>query len=96
MRELIDQRAQRARRENRIEKTCEVVACLGSVLDGDSLRLTIERYNVSTIYHAAAYKHVPIVELNPFMGLRNNTIGTNIIANIAREMEIERFVPRVH
>ena len=44
------------------------------------------------IYHAAAYKHVPIVELNPFTGLQNNTFGTLALAEAARELGVERFV----
>ncbi|MGH1419722.1 MAG: polysaccharide biosynthesis protein [Hyphomicrobiaceae bacterium] len=92
VRELLEQRAKKARKENRIETPCEVVSCLGSILNADDLRLTIKKYDISTIYHAAAYKHVPIVELNPFMGLNNNTIGTSVIAEIAHEMQIERFV----
>src|SRR5262249_36866175 len=44
------------------------------------------------IYHAAAYKHVPIVEMNPFAGLQNNTFGTLVVADVAKELGVERFV----
>src|SRR5262249_60862914 len=44
------------------------------------------------IYHAAAYKHVPIVEMNPFAGLQNNTFGTLTVAEVAKELGVERFV----
>src|SRR5262249_48661883 len=50
-----------------------VVPVLGSVLDAGLLRRTIAENRVETIYHAAAFKHVPIVERNPTAGLRNNT-----------------------
>ena len=54
----------------------ELVGVLGSVLDAAQLRETIVGHGVQVIYHAAAYKHVPIVEQNAVCGLRNNTFGT--------------------
>ena len=68
----------------------KVVAVLGSVLDAALLAHTIERHRVETIYHAAAYKHVPIVEANPIAGLRNNTFGTAILAEVAAKAGVER------
>ncbi len=91
-RELLEQRTAKSIKENRIDRPCEIVTCLGSVLDAGIVRAVIQQHQVNTIYHAAAYKHVPIVELNPVYGLRNNTIGTYTIAEIARDLKIERFV----
>ena len=54
----------------------EIVAVLGSIQNSALVRRTLENNTVETIYHAAAYKHVPIVEHNPVAGLRNNTFGT--------------------
>src|SRR5262249_5937174 len=45
-----------------------------------------------TVFHAAAYKHVPLVESNPIAGLVNNTFGTAVLAEVARELGVERFV----
>jgi FlaA1/EpsC-like NDP-sugar epimerase len=69
-----------------------VVQILGSVLDRKLVTRTIETYGVEVIYHAAAYKHVPIVEVNPFAGLQNNTFGTLVVAEAAKELGVERFV----
>ena len=69
-----------------------IEAVLGSVLDRDLSYRTIAHYGVETIYHAAAYKHVPIVEHNPVAGLRNNTIATRVLADVARDLGVERFV----
>jgi FlaA1/EpsC-like NDP-sugar epimerase len=69
-----------------------VVEVLGSVLDRKLISRTIQELGVEVIYHAAAYKHVPIVEANPFAGLRNNTFGTLIVAETAKELGVERFV----
>jgi FlaA1/EpsC-like NDP-sugar epimerase len=69
-----------------------IVAVLGSVLDRKLIARTIQEYGVEVIYHAAAYKHVPIVESNPFAGLQNNTFGTLVVAETAKELGVERFV----
>jgi FlaA1/EpsC-like NDP-sugar epimerase len=69
-----------------------VVAVLGSVLDRKLVTRTIQERGVEVIYHAAAYKHVPIVESNPFAGLQNNTFGTLVLAEAAKECGVERFV----
>ena len=70
----------------------EIVVVLGSVLNADLVSRTLGSYSVDTIYHAAAYKHVPIVEQNPFVGLRNNTFGTLIVSQAAIEADVERMV----
>ncbi|MFO1173563.1 MAG: nucleoside-diphosphate sugar epimerase/dehydratase [Hyphomicrobiaceae bacterium] len=70
----------------------EVVSVLGSVLDDSLIRRTIRQHRVCTIFHAAAYKHVPIVEHNPITGIRNNTYGTRAITEAAREQGVERVV----
>ena len=69
-----------------------MVAVLGSVLDRKLLARTITEFGVEVIYHAAAYKHVPIVEANPFAGLQNNTFGTLVVAEVAKELAVERLV----
>ena len=61
----------------------EIVGVLGSVLDPAQVREAIVD-NGEVIYHAAAYKHVPIVEQNPVCGLRNNTFGTAVLAECAK------------
>lgn len=70
----------------------KIVPVLGSVLDRKLVARTIGDFGVEVIYHAAAYKHVPIVEVNPFTGLQNNTFGTLVLAEAAKELGVERFV----
>ena len=77
--------------DGKAQKTA-VVQVLGSVLDRKLVARTIEEQGVEVIYHAAAYKHVPIVEVNPFAGLQNNTFGTLVVAEAAKEHGVERFV----
>jgi len=70
----------------------ELHAVLGSVLDDALVRETITRFEVQTIYHAAAYKHVPIVENNAIVGLYNNVFGAVVIADASRALGVERVV----
>ena len=70
----------------------QVVTVLGSVLDPALMRETIARNGIETIYHAAAYKHVPIVEQNPIYGLVNNTFGAAIVAECAKAEGVELVV----
>ena len=74
------------------EAVPQIVAVLGSVLDAAAVRRAIEGNAVETIYHAAAFKHVPLVEHNPVAGLRNNTFGTATLAEVAAACGVERFV----
>jgi len=70
----------------------EIVAVLGSIQDGELVRQAIENNAAEAIYHAAAYKHVPMVEHNAVAGLRNNTFGTATLADMAERCGVERFV----
>lgn len=70
----------------------EIIPVLGSVLDQAKLERVIEQYAVQTVYHAAAYKHVPLVECNPIAGLQNNSVGTAFSVNAAVKKGVETFV----
>ncbi|OQX40203.1 MAG: hypothetical protein B0D91_00250 [Oceanospirillales bacterium LUC14_002_19_P2] len=69
-----------------------LVPVLGSVNDPRRLMDVMSTYGVNTVYHAAAYKHVPIVEHNMSQGLRNNVLGTLYTAQAAIACGVERFV----
>ncbi|MCU4338607.1 polysaccharide biosynthesis protein [Acinetobacter dispersus] len=71
---------------------CEIVPILGTVQDQQKLERIIEQYQIQTVYHAAAYKHVPLVECNPIAGLKNNAIGTANSLNAAVKKGVETFV----
>ncbi len=69
-----------------------IESALGSVLDSSRLVQTMRRFDVQTVYHAAAYKHVPLVEKNPCEGVRNNVFGTLRCAEASLESGVETFV----
>ena len=70
----------------------EMVPIIGSVADRDRMEYVCNYYAVKTIYHAAAYKHVPLVEFNPSQGILNNSIGTMLAAKAAIAANVETFV----
>lgn len=70
----------------------ELVALLGSVQDQRRLESIYRTFRVQTVYHAAAYKHVPLVEYNIAEGVANNVFGTWYAAEAARLAGVETFV----
>ena len=75
-----------------IYQDIEIVAVIGSVTNEDNLLRIFKLYSIQTVYHAAAYKHVPMVEHNPFEGVINNTKGTYHCARAAIKANVETFV----
>ncbi len=65
---------------------------LGSITNPVLLKRLFEHKTVQTIYHAAAYKHVPLVEENPVAGLSNNVFGTQLLAEHALDGNVETFI----
>jgi FlaA1/EpsC-like NDP-sugar epimerase len=70
----------------------KIIPILGSVKDAGRLEEIFSRWKIDTVYHAAAYKHVPLVECNPFEGLQNNVIGTFNLATISQSHGVSNFV----
>jgi FlaA1/EpsC-like NDP-sugar epimerase len=70
----------------------DIFPILGSVRDRERLEKICRHFGVQTIYHAAAYKHVPLVEYNNSEAVLNNTFGTKIIAEVAIATKVETFV----
>jgi FlaA1/EpsC-like NDP-sugar epimerase len=68
------------------------VAVLGSVTDGALLERVMREYSVEVVIHAAAYKHVPLVEANPCEGVHNNVVGTACAASAAARAAVKLFV----
>lgn len=69
----------------------EVVPIVGSMLNEHLVRSLIRKQGVDAIYHAAAYKHVPLLEHNEVVGVENNVIGTSVLAKLAVEEKLTRF-----
>ncbi len=76
----------------RLHLTTRIVPVLGSVQHSRRMEVAIRAFEVKTIYHAAAYKHVPLVEENIVEGIRNNVFGTLTIASAARKLGVKNFI----
>ena len=72
--------------------TIDIVPVLGSVTDSRMARAVMVEHCVEVVLHAAAYKHVPLVETNPIAGLTNNVLGTRTLGDAANEAGVKRFV----
>jgi FlaA1/EpsC-like NDP-sugar epimerase len=70
----------------------EIVPLLGSVIDARRVAEILRAWSPDMIFHAAAYKHVPLVEHNPLEGLRNNVVGTLRVAELAVRFGVKDFV----
>jgi len=70
----------------------ELIPVLGSVVDGDKMAEIFSMWKPDTVFHAAAYKHVPLVEANPIEGIRNNILGTKTLAAAAQAAQVKDFI----
>lgn len=69
-----------------------IIPILGDVTSREQIRKVIQEFSIDTIYHAAAYKHVPLVESNTGSAFRNNVLGTLNMAELAAELKVRYFV----
>jgi FlaA1/EpsC-like NDP-sugar epimerase len=69
-----------------------LVPVLGSVADETCVGEVFKRFHPEVVYHAAALKHVPLGEMNPFAVVQNNIVGTSVVANVACVSRTERLV----
>ena len=72
--------------------TLNVVAVIGDVRDRGRVEEIVRAYRPAMIFHAAAYKHVPMMEVHPVEAVKTNVLGTRIVAEAAAKFGVERFV----
>jgi len=77
---------------SKLDLNIKIVPLLGSVQRKKRITMALKSFKVQTLYHAAAYKHVPLVEYNVIEGIRNNVFGTYYTALAAIEAQVESFV----
>ncbi|MFN8770867.1 MAG: polysaccharide biosynthesis protein [Neisseriaceae bacterium] len=70
----------------------KIIDILGNIIDQNVIDRIIEQFKINTIYHAAAYKHVPMVEFNPVSGVSNNILGTHVVAKAALKYNVDIMV----
>ena len=75
-----------------LDQTVAIVPRLGSITDRERVRRVFAEFAFDTVYHAAAYKHVPLVEANPVEGVRNNVLGTFEVVDAAKASDVRDFI----
>ncbi len=78
--------------KDKLNLASKVVPILGSIQDEKKINILFDKFNIDTIYHSAAYKHVPLIEMNVIEGIRNNIYGTKLLINKSIEKKIGRFI----
>ena len=73
-------------------RSTAIIPLLGSIQDSDRIREILSTWNPDTLYHAAAYKHVPLVEHNPVEGIKNNVLGTLKLVQASLDSRVSNFV----
>ena len=76
----------------RQHKDLRFVSVVGDILDRQKVEETLDAYSPDVVYHAAAYKHVPLMEDHPLEAIENNVFGTEILARAALERKVKKFV----
>jgi FlaA1/EpsC-like NDP-sugar epimerase len=80
------------RRRKDPQRSPEIVSTLGSVMQAPAIEKLLGAHEVNTVFHAAAFKHVPILERNSIAGVHNNTIGTEVVAEASANCGVTTFV----
>ncbi len=73
-------------------KLCQVETVIGDIRNLERMRNVFQTFRPDTVYHAAAYKHVPVMENNPSESILNNVMGTKILADLSVEFKVKKFV----
>jgi FlaA1/EpsC-like NDP-sugar epimerase len=78
--------------ELRGHRNCDIASVVANIQDRLKIRQIFEEYRPDVVFHAAAYKHVPVVENHPDEAVKNNVFGTRVLAEVSRETEVRTFI----
>lgn len=76
----------------KVSKNTKIETIICDVRNKNSLRTVFEKYNPNIVFHAAAYKHVPLMENNPMEAINTNVVGTKNLADLSLEFHVNKFV----
>ena len=79
-------------RTNNIESNVEIVSLIGSIRDYDRLETVFSEHNFDYVFHAAAHKHVPLMETSPQEAIKNNIFGTRNLIKLSNKYKIKEFI----
>ncbi len=75
-----------------IENECKIIPVLGNAIHYKFVKDLFEKYKINVVFHAAAYKHVPLVENNPIAGIKNNVFTTKTLCLAAKNTAVEKLI----
>ena len=75
-----------------VDKNIEIIPVIMDVTNKRRLEFVFDKYKPNVVYHAAAYKHVPLMEMHPFEAVATNVFGTKNLADLAVQYNVEKFV----
>jgi FlaA1/EpsC-like NDP-sugar epimerase len=78
--------------EDSLSPTCKVVSFVADICNKERLKYIFNQYPIEILFHAAAYKHVPMMERNPYEAVICNVLGTKILADLCVEKSVNKFV----
>lgn len=89
---MLEQELIRLKRESKKYQGIEIKSLIVSIREKEALRSVFEEYNIDVVYHAAAHKHVPLMETRPQEAIKNNIVGTRNVIDTAMEYKAKRFI----
>jgi len=78
--------------KDKLPQNVQLVYAIASVTDANRMSKIFKKHNPEIVFHAAAYKHVPLMENNPYEAIKVNVLGTRLIADLSVENEVQKFV----
>ena len=89
---MLEQEFNRYRNQHKMNEKIEIISYITSIREKAALDQLFEKEHPSVVYHAAAHKHVPLMETTPLEAIKNNVFGTNNVIHTCIEHQVERFI----
>ena len=89
---MLEQEFNRNRTHGILNKTIEIISLIASIREFKAINGIFKEYNPDVVFHAAAHKHVPLMETRPMEAIKNNVFGTNNVINACIKNNVSRFI----
>ena len=89
---MLEQEFNRYRNQNKLNKKIQIISYITSIRDKEALNKVYDKEMPQVVYHAAAHKHVPLMETTPLEAIKNNVFGTNNVIHACIDHKVERFI----
>ncbi len=89
---MLEQEFNRNRTHSTLDKDIEIISLIASIREYKAIHEIFEKYQPDVVFHAAAHKHVPLMETRPMEAIKNNVFGTNNVIRACIKNEVKRFI----